>query len=126
MWTIFLLNGPTWAKTAALTGLMDFALEVGLLFNPKKVVSPSQRVKYCGFIYDTTGIPTVEVPADKGDRTLAMLVYLFTQRHTEISRLTIAVVYGVLQALVDATPARLGQTFLRRAYTAMYARVDPD
>jgi hypothetical protein len=88
-----LLNGPTWAKTAAaLTGVMDLALEVGLLFNLKKVVPPSQRVKYCGFIYDTTGIPAVEVPADKGDRALAMLDYLFTQRHTEISRLAIAVV----------------------------------
>ncbi len=97
---------------------MDLALEVGLLFNPDKVVPPSQRVKYCGFIYDTITIPTLEVPADKRDRALAMLDYLFTRRETDISRLAIYVVYGVLQALVDATPARLGQTFLRRAYRA--------
>jgi hypothetical protein len=39
----FKIHGPTWTKTtAALTGLMDLAPEVGLLFNPDKVIPPSQ------------------------------------------------------------------------------------
>jgi hypothetical protein len=123
----FMIHGPTWGKTAAaLTAVMDLALEVGLLFNPKKVIPPAQRVKYCGFIYDTTGIPTVEVPLDKRDRALAMLDYIRARSGEEMSRLSLSVVYGVLQSLVDATPSRLGQTFLRRAYNALYDGVPPD
>jgi hypothetical protein len=37
-----------------------------------------------------------------------------------ISQLMVAVVTGLLQSLVDATPQRIGQTFLRRLYTRLH------
>jgi hypothetical protein len=38
----------------------------------------------------------------------------------EVSRLTLAVVTGLLQSMVDATPQRIGQTFLRRLYDRLH------
>lgn len=117
----FLIHGPTFAKTAeALSALMDQALAVGLLFNPSKITPPGQLTKYCGFIYDTVGIPTLVVPADKRDRAVATLDYVMAQSERPISRLCLSVVLGLLQSLVDATPSRLGQTFLIRAYRCLY------
>ena len=110
----FLLHGPTYAKTAAaLSALMDLAVELGLLCNPGKTVPPTQRVKYCGFVYDTTGEPRLEIPQEKRSRALVQVQYTLSQSKGEFSRLALSVVNGVLQSLVDATPTRLGQTFLR-------------
>lgn len=67
-------------------------LEVGLLFIPAKVVLPSQRVKYCGFIYDTADIPALKFPTDNRDHALAMLDYLFTKCDINLSHLVISVV----------------------------------
>jgi hypothetical protein len=45
----------------------------------------------------------------------------------EVSRLTLAVVTGLLQSLVEATPQQVGQTFLRRLYDRLHALSDnPD
>ncbi|MCK7580969.1 MAG: hypothetical protein MZV65_38715, partial [Chromatiales bacterium] len=38
----------------------------------------------------------------------------------ELSRLTLAVVTGLLQSLVEATPQRIGQTYLRRLYDRIH------
>jgi hypothetical protein len=38
----------------------------------------------------------------------------------ELSRLTLAVVTGLLQSLVEATPQRIGQTYLRRLYDCIH------
>jgi hypothetical protein len=38
----------------------------------------------------------------------------------ELSRLTLAVVMGLLQSMVDATPQWIGQTFLRRLYDHLH------
>ena len=117
----FCVHGPTREKTeAALNALMDRALDVGLLFNPKKVNPPSQEAKYCGFIYDTRAMPTIRIPADKRDRAIAMIDYLGHRRKDKISRLALSVMTGLLQSMVDASPSRMGQTFLRQAYDVMH------
>jgi hypothetical protein len=121
----FCVHGPTHAKTvAALNALMDRALDVGLLFNPKKVNPPSQEAKYCGFIYDTRAMPTIRIPVDKRDRAIAMIDYLGRRRDGKISRLALSVMTGLLQSMVDASPSRMGQTFLRHAYDIMHAPAD--
>jgi hypothetical protein len=121
----FCVHGPTHAKTvAALDALMDQALDVGLLFNQKKVKPPSQQAKYCGFIYDTRKLPTLRIPLDKRDRALAMIDYMEVRRHGQVSRLALSVMTGLLQSLVDASPSRMGQTFHRHAYDVMHTVKD--
>jgi hypothetical protein len=63
----FFLHAPTREKLV--TGLnhdfKDLVVEIGMLCNPVKVVPPSQVVKYCGFLYDTTTIPILRIPESK-------------------------------------------------------------
>ena len=113
----FAVHGPTKDKTSrGLTAFMDFAVEVGFLVNPKKVDPPSQTAKYIGFIFDTQGTPTLRIPPVKRSRARAMVAYLLQQRGQPVPRLVLSVVTGVLEALVPATPSRIGHTYLRRLY----------
>jgi hypothetical protein len=118
----FKIHAPTRAKLiVALNAFMDQALCLGLICNPVKTQPPSQIQKYCGFLYDTTGIPTLSIPADKRARAVAMIRFLRAGGPSmRLSRLTLAVVTGLLQSLVEATPQRIGQTFLRRLYTRLH------
>jgi hypothetical protein len=104
---------------------MDKALQVGMLFNPTKVTPPAQAVKYCGFIYDTTSVPTLRIPDNKRERTLAVLDYVLSKPGQALSRLALSVVFGVLQSLVDATPSSIGQTFLQESYKILYPSGQP-
>ena len=118
----FLIHGPTKEKTdAALSRFMDGAITAGLLCNPIKTEPPTQCVKYCGFLYDTTDIPTLRVPEDKRTRALAMVNFALGRNNKSIEALSLAVIVGVLQSLVGATPARLGQTYLREGYSLIHA-----
>jgi hypothetical protein len=118
----FKIHAPTKAKLiVALNAFMDLALRLGLICQEVKTKAPSQVQKYCGFIYDTTGIPTLRIPEDKRERGLAMIRFLRAgESSLQLSRLTLAVVTGLLQSLVEATPQRIGQTFLRRLYTRLH------
>ena len=118
----FKIHAPTKAKLiVALNAFMDLALCLGLICQPVKTKPPSQVQKYCGFVYDTTGIPTLSIPEDKRARALAMIRFLRAGGPSmRLSRLTLAVVTGLLQSLVEATPQRIGQTFLRRLYTRLH------
>ena len=118
----FALHGPTYAKTiTALNCFMDYAVQVGLLCNPAKVNPPSQEAKYCGFIFDTRGMPTLRVPEGKRSRARAMVDYLLSQRGSPIPRLSLSVITGLLESQVPATPSQLGHTYLRRVYDAVWA-----
>jgi hypothetical protein len=76
----FLLHRPTYNKAAApLSALMDTALDT-VLAHPAKMSPPSQRVRYCGFIYDTAAIPTLEIHQERPDRTLVMLDFMLGHR----------------------------------------------
>jgi hypothetical protein len=110
----FFLHGPTYTKTAAaLSALFDLALAEGLLCNPAKTTPPTRYIKYCGFIYDTQNEPRLIIPPEKRSRARVQVHYTLRQSKGEFSRLALSVVNGILQSLVDATPARIGQTYLR-------------
>jgi hypothetical protein len=59
-------------------------------------------------------MPNLRIPSDKRDRAFAMIEYMEVRRHGKISRLALSVMTG-LQSLVDASPRRMGQNFLRHA-----------
>jgi hypothetical protein len=121
----FLLHGPTFEKTtAALTAFLDCAVDVGLLCHPGKLTPPSHIVKYTGLIFDSTKEPILRVPEYKVDKAIAMIDYVLGQ-HKRISRLSLAVVAGVLESMVEATPSRVGHTYLRHLHTVLYP-VDRD
>jgi hypothetical protein len=111
----FKIHAPTKGKLIqALNAFMDQSLRLGYICQKVKTKPPAQLLKYCGFVYDTSGIPTLSIPDDKRSRGLAMLQFLRAgDTLFEISRLTLAVVTGLLQSLVDATPQHIGQTYLR-------------
>lgn len=119
----FLLHGPNQLKTnRALSSFLDLTVEVGLLCHPKKLTPPSQVVKYCGFLIDTTGIPCLRIPQAKRERAAAMVevVHHKVTRQQPMSRLALSVVTGTLEALADATPRRLGHTYLRHLHEALH------
>ena len=62
----FKIHAPTRAKLiTALNAFMNLSLRLGLIGQKVKAKPPAQVQKYCGFIYDTTGIPTLLIPEGK-------------------------------------------------------------
>jgi len=118
-----LVHAPTRAKCeAALAAVMDAAVRVGLICQPCKSRPPSQIQLYCGFLYDSTGIPCLCVAPNKIDRAIASIGFLRSgAATTRLSRLTLAVVVGLLQSMVGATPYNSGQTYLRRLYDRLHS-----
>jgi hypothetical protein len=76
-------------------------------------------VKYTCLIFDSTTEPILRVPNYKVDKALAMIDYVLAQ-HKPISRLSLAVVVGVLESMVEATPSRVGHTYLRHLHTILH------
>jgi hypothetical protein len=92
---------------------MDLSLRLGFICQKVKTKPPAQSQKYCGFVFDTTGVPTLQLPEDKRSRGVAIIGFLKAGGPSfALSRLSLAVVTGLLQSMVDATPQRVGQTFL--------------
>ena len=118
----FAIHGPTLEATqSALNLFLDVAVQVGLLCHPGKLKPPSQTPLYTGFIFDTRGIPTLRVPTPKRERALAMVDHLLARRNDQlVSRLGLSVVVGTLESLAEATPARLGHTYLRHLYNLLH------
>jgi hypothetical protein len=50
-----------------------------------------------------------------------MIKYIQSYDHTRVPSLSLVVVAGVLESMVDATPASTGHTFLRRLYDTICA-----
>jgi hypothetical protein len=115
----FLIHGPSYEKTSrALTLFLDLAVDCGMLCHPTKLTPPQSIVKYCGFLLDSTTIPCLRVPVSKRERALAIVDHLLeSPASREYSRLSLAVAAGVLQSLIEATPLRLGHTYLRRFHS---------
>jgi hypothetical protein len=75
--------------------------------------------------YDTTGVPTLRIPASKASRGIATIDYLVEANQREkLSRLAVVVGGRFLQSLVEATPARIGQTYLRKLYDEVHDAED--
>lgn len=118
----FMLHGPTKAATTrGLELFLDLAVEVGLLCHPKKLVPPSHTVTYVGFEFDTTNTPTIRVPDVKRQRAEAMIGFIRSRpARFAFSRLTLSVLAGVLESISEATPKRLGHTYLRRLHAVIH------
>ena len=115
------LHGPTLAKLSeGLKLLLDTTVELGLICQSSKTVSPTQRVKFCGFIYDTKDIPQLIIPDNKVSRAIAMIDYLDYGCSHLFARLVISMVVGFLQSLVPATPGNIGASFLRPIYEDLH------
>lgn len=108
---------------------MDEALRKGLICHKYKTIAPCQSLKFCGFVYVTYVIPTLCISEDKVTRALAFVEFLSCGSCQGIDhsfkRLTLSVVTGVLQSLVDAAPSHLGASFLRGLYSDLHSLKDP-
>jgi hypothetical protein len=118
----FILHGSTFKKTTeALKFFLDTTVKCGMLCHPKKLTPPALVVKYCGFLFDSTSIPCLRIPIAKRERALAIVQYL---RAAPLSRrwfrLSLAVAAGLLESLVDATPRRIGHTYLQRFHSTVH------
>jgi hypothetical protein len=110
----------------ALNHTMDLALRLGLICQPAKTSPPASIQKFCGFIYDTSGIPTRRVPASKISRALALLSFVRRELSGPLARLGLSIVTGVLQSLVPATPSNIGSNFLSSLYADLHRGMDPN
>jgi hypothetical protein len=116
----FLVHGPTYDKTfRALTAFLNCAVDVGLLCHPGKLTPPAHVVKYTGLLFDTVREPILRIPPYKIDKALAMIDYILDHGN-HLFRLSLAVVVGVLESLVEATPTRVGHTFLRHLHENLH------
>ncbi len=116
----FFIHGPTYTKTAAaLTAFLDLTVQLGLLCHPGKLTPPALEVKYTGLIFDTSGVPTIRIPEYKRAKAAALAQYAIDHRG-RLSRLALAVIVGVLESLVEATPSRLGHTYLRNLQETLH------
>ena len=118
----FLLHGPNLKSVKqGLTIFLDFALDCGFLAHPKKLVLPSQEVKYCGFLFNSVSQPTQKIPLEKREHGLAICDHLLAQPPSfQWSRLSLAVAAGSLEHLSEATPRRYGHTVLRALHTLIH------
>jgi hypothetical protein len=118
----FFVHGATKMQAyKGFTAFMDHSVKLGFICQPVKTSLPAQRQKFCGMIYDTTDVPTIKIPETKVSRGQATIEHLLRLNDQEqLSRLTVAVGGGFLQSLVDATPARIGQTYLRKVYDEVH------
>lgn len=118
----FAIHGPDYESTSqALRDFLDLAVQVGLLVHPKKLQPPRQVQTYTGFIFDTRGDPTLRIPQEKLERATSMARCV--QEHPpnqDFSRLALSVVAGTLESLADATPNRLGHTYLRATHRLIH------
>ena len=95
-------------------------VNVGMLCHPKKLVPPTQVVKFCGLLFDTRGVPCLRIPIAKRERASAIVEHLIHGPNQRWSRLSLAVAAGVLESLVETTPRRLGHTRLRRLHSLIH------
>jgi hypothetical protein len=90
------------------------SVRLGFICQRLKTKPPAQQQKFCGFLYDTSVTATLLIPDDKVSRAVTSICYLRAGATSEhMARLTLAMVLGRLQSLVDATSQRIGQAYLR-------------
>ena len=118
----FLIHAATYDDCClALNAFMDLMVRVGIVCQPVKTSPPAQIQKYCGFLYDTTNTPTLRIPPNKISRCLACIDFLlYRPRTARLSRLSLAIITGILQSVVVATPQHVGQNHLRSLYEDLH------
>jgi hypothetical protein len=122
----FLVHAPTKTKCyAAFSEFMDHTMRLGFICQKVKTSPPAQVQKFCGMLCDTTKHPCIRIPDAKVSRSLATIEYVERQNlQGRLSRLTVSVLSGLLQSLVDGTPQRQGQTYVRDVYHELHGLTD--
>jgi hypothetical protein len=117
----FLLHSSSYETTAkALTFFLDKAVECGLLCHPGKLTTvPSRQVLWvlAGFNRHSDSAHSLR---ETGTCYRHGRLPPSWQDTTDYSRLSLSVVAGVLESLVEATPSRLGHTYLRRLHSLVH------
>jgi hypothetical protein len=118
----FMVHRPTKRKCGeGFLAFMDLTVRLGIICQRVKTKPPAQQQIFCGINYDTRGVPTLRIPEEKVSRGIEMIEYLTRQNKVgRLSRLAVAVGNGFLQSLVESTPARQGQTYLRKMYDKVH------
>jgi hypothetical protein len=107
------LHGPTRAKCIfALKNILDLTVLVGLIYHPTKLKPHAKIHKFCKFLYNSMEAPNLRSPEHKVVRNLAFLEFPMRRSRTVLCRLALALVLGILQSLVLATPNAIGASFL--------------
>jgi hypothetical protein len=114
----YFIHAPTKRKCQeAFSVFMNNMVRLGFICQCVKTSPPAQRQKFCGMIFDTTKIPTLLIPSAKISRARATITRIRDlNSRGNLTRLSASVLGGLLQSLVDATPSRQGQTYLRSLY----------
>jgi hypothetical protein len=122
----FLVHSPTKrACCAAFSEFMDHMVRLGFICQQVKTSPPAQVQKFCGLLFDTRSVPCLRIPTAKISRSLVTLTHVIKLNiQGNLSRLSASVLAGLLQSLVDATPSRLGQTYLRGLYDDIHLTSD--
>jgi hypothetical protein len=118
----YFIHSPTKQKCWEAFGeFMDYMLRLRFICQKAETSPPAQVQKFCGLLFDTQVTPKLRIPKAKVSRSLATLDFVIkTNARRMLSRLTLAILGGLLQSLVDATPAQLGQTYLRGMYNDVH------
>jgi hypothetical protein len=122
----FMVHAPTKKKCfLAFSEFMDYSVRLGIICQKVKTKPPGQKQIFCGMEYNTVGFPMLRIPEEKVSRGIATIEFLVQQNKKErLSRLAVAVGNGFLQSLVEGTPARQGQTYLRKLYDKVHEMED--
>jgi len=116
-----LIHSPTHRKLIiTLEVILLKALTLGLIYNNKKTVSPTQTIKFCGFLYNHISTPYLTIPEYKTSRALSLILYLQQLGKRCCSRILLSMIVGCLQSLVPATPDNIGASFLRLLYLDLH------
>ena len=84
-----LLHGPTLSKVEeGLYFVLAEAQRLGLIYQPVKLMPPTQCLKFCGFLYDTHGVPTFRIPEDKVSKALSLIDFLQWDSYERLARYT--------------------------------------
>jgi len=67
----------------------------------------------------------LSIPEDKISRAVSFIDYLLQGTTGRLARLSVAMVVGVLQSLVEATPGNIVASFLQGVYLDLHALEDP-
>ena len=96
----YLIHSPTKQKyQEAFKEFMNYMLRLGFICQKVNTSPPAQVQKFCGLLFDTHTTPKLWIPAAKVSRSMATLDFVIkTNARGVISRLTVAVMGGLLQS----------------------------
>ena len=125
MWVMvddFLIHAPSKeACEEAFRVFLNHMVRVGFICQVAKTKPPAQAQKFCGLIFNTERHPYITIPSEKLSRSKATIQFIKKlDKQGKLSRLSLSILGGLLQSLVEATPGRQGQTYLKNLYDNLH------